>query len=404
MKLARKAEIHISHAAFCRHDVVRLPGAPDGPLRGLNFAVQDAFSVEGVRCCFGNPAWLASHEPAERTAVVIARLLAAGATLTGLTQTDELALTLSGKNAHYGCPPNPARFDRVPGGSAAGSAVAVAAGQVDFALGTDAGGSVRVPAGHCGLFGMRPSHGAVSMKDVWPLAPRFDTVGWLCRTPRLLREVGNALLPASGLSVPFTQLLVPLDTHDLLSNHVWRVFAQGADHVQVTTGLPLTTGLVTSPETGSLASWRSTYVALQNEELRQCHGEWIELQRPHLGAMAGKLVTQAMTAPPVTDAIRAHAESINAAMHALLSTGSVLVIPTAAGAAPPRRESDDHLEAFTEKCSMLCAIASLAGLPQISLPVGTLEGCPFGVSVVGPRGSDRELLQLVQRFSALPAN
>lgn len=403
MKLARKAEIHIAHAAYCQHDVVRLPGAPSGPLFGLNFAVQDVFSVQGVRCCFGNPVWLATHEPADVTAPVIASLLAAGATLTGLTQTDELALPLNGKNAHYGCPPNPARLDRVPGGSAAGAAVAVASQQVDFALGTDAGGAVRVPAGHCGLFAMRPSQDAVSMQHVLPLAPRFDTVGWLCRTPRMLRDVGDALLPAGTNHTPFTQLVMPLDVREFLSNHVWRVFSQGADHIQVTTGLPLNTGLVTSVQTGPLSSWLSTYVALQGAELRRCHGAWIESQRPPFGALAGRLVAQAMSAPPVADSVRAHADTIHAHLQTLLLTGSVVLIPTTAGAPPPRRDSDEHLEAFSDKCSMLCSIASLAGLPQISLPVATLEGCPFGVSVIGPKGSDRHLLKLVQRFSALPA-
>ena len=242
------------------------------------------------------------------------------------------------------------------------------------------------------------------MQHVLPLAPRFDTVGWLCRTPRMLRDVGQALLPPGTSHPPFTQLLVPLDVHDFVSNHVWRVFAQGVDHMQVTTGLPLATGVVTSVPTGPLPSWRSTYLALQNEGFLGSHGPWINAERPQFGSVVGQLVAHAMTATPVAEPVRAHADAIHAHMQALLSSGSVLVIPTTAGAPPPRRESDEHLHAFADRSLLLSSIASLAGLPQISLPVATLEGCPFGVSVIGPRGSDHQLLKLVQRFSALPAS
>ena len=181
--------------AFCRHQLdPRSAGAARGPLLGLSFAVKDVFDVEGVTACYGNPTWLETHAPAARTAPAVAALLDAGATLIGLTLTDELALSLTGENAHYGTPINARCPDRVPGGSSSGSAAAVAARLCDFALGTDTGGSVRVPASHCGIFGFRPTHDAIASDGVCPLAPRFDTVGWFARDAATLARVGDVLL------------------------------------------------------------------------------------------------------------------------------------------------------------------------------------------------------------------
>ena len=136
-----------------------LPPTGEGPLAGLRFAVKDLIDVAGHRTGCGNPTWLATHPPATVHAVCVEQLLAAGAHCAGKTVTDEVAFSLLGQNHFYGTPLNPAAPDRVPGGSSSGSASAVACGLVDFALGTDTGGSVRVPASNCGVWGWRPTHG-----------------------------------------------------------------------------------------------------------------------------------------------------------------------------------------------------------------------------------------------------
>jgi amidase len=184
-------------SAFCAHATTFRGGSPGGPLAGRRFAVKDLFAIAGHRACFGNPDWLSTHWAAEATAPVITWLLDAGAALVGTTVTDELAFSLTGENPHYGTPPNPAAPGRVPGGSSSGSASAVAGGLVDFALGTDTGGSVRVPASHCGIFGFRPTHGAVSPAGVLPFSPSFDTVGWFARDADTLAAVGDRLFPAT---------------------------------------------------------------------------------------------------------------------------------------------------------------------------------------------------------------
>src|SRR3954453_5635889 len=171
-----------------------LPATNDGPLRGLRFAVKDLIDVAGHRTGCGNPTWLATHPPASVSAVCVEQLLAAGAQCEGKTITDELAFSLLGENHHYGTPLNPAAPDRVPGGSSSGSASAVACGLVDFAIGTDTGGSVRVPASNCGIWGWRPSHGLISVAGVMPFAPTLDTVGVFTRSAELLQRIAAVLL------------------------------------------------------------------------------------------------------------------------------------------------------------------------------------------------------------------
>src|SRR5215468_9446108 len=197
--------------AFCRHADVTLQGAPDGPLRGLTFAVKDVYDIAGHRTGNGNPVWLKTHPPATCTASAVERLLASGARMVGKTQTDELAYSLNGENVHYGTPTNPRAPGRIPGGSSSGSAAAVAGGLVDFALGTDCGGSVRLPASYCGIYGIRTSHGLIPIDGVADLAKTFDTVGWFAQTASLMHRVGRVLLPSPAKPFAPRRLLIARD-------------------------------------------------------------------------------------------------------------------------------------------------------------------------------------------------
>lgn len=182
-----------------------------GVLDGETVAVKDLFAVAGQRVGAGNPAWLAAAAVAEVHAVAVALLLDAGAALAGIAQTEEFAYSLTGANAHYGTPPNPRAPGRISGGSTSGPTTAVAAGEASIALGTDTGGSVRVPAAYQGLWGIRPTHGAVPVGGLLPLAPSFDTVGWLTRDAATLARVGDVLLPADAAALPDQAPLVLSD-------------------------------------------------------------------------------------------------------------------------------------------------------------------------------------------------
>ena len=185
------AKPHDSIGAFVPHSPSPIAGADDGALVGLGFAVKDLFDISGHVTGGGSPAWLASHAPAHTTSPLVTTLLAAGADLLGKTVCDELFYSVAGENAHYGTPHNVRAPGRIPGGSSSGSAAAVAAALCDFALGSDTGGSVRVPASFCGLYGLRPSHGRVSLEHALAMAPSFDTAGWFTRDAALCARLGR---------------------------------------------------------------------------------------------------------------------------------------------------------------------------------------------------------------------
>src|SRR3954454_12128650 len=173
---------------------VEVEPTASGSLDGLSFAVKDLIDIGGHKTGCGNPTWRDTHPPASVNAVCVEQLLEAGARCVGKTVSDELAFSLLGENHFYGTPLNPKAPDRVPGGSSSGSASAVACGMADFALGTDTGGSVRVPASNCGIWGFRPSHGFISVAGVNPFAPTFDTVGILAASAEILQRAASGLL------------------------------------------------------------------------------------------------------------------------------------------------------------------------------------------------------------------
>jgi len=254
--------------AFCQHVDVHLPGAATGPLAGLTFAAKDLFDVAGSVVCAGNPDWLRSHAPAEKTAPAVQMLLAAGATLVGKTITDELAFSMSGENIHYGTPLNPAASDRISGGSSSGSASATAGKLVDFALGTDTSGSIRVPASYCGLFSMRPTHRRIPCEGVVPLAPSFDTVGWFARDASLLQRIGEVLLADHPPLTPPTRVLFADDAFALVDETSQASLQRAV--VQITTLTQAVEHIKLCPT--SLETWYATELVLKEYEVWQTHG------------------------------------------------------------------------------------------------------------------------------------
>jgi amidase len=377
--------------AFCRHTHVALDGAPDGPLRGLTFAAKDVFDIAGHRTGNGNPVWLDTHAPAERTASAIERVLAAGASMVGKTHTDELAYSLNGENMHYGTPTNPRAPERIPGGSSSGSAAAVAGGLVDFALGTDCGGSVRLPASYCGIYGIRTTHGLVPADGVADLAASFDTVGWFARDAKTMLRVGDVMLPAAPAFVP-KRLLIAQDAFafagaeiaDALAVAVMRLKTALSDHrpVEVYTGDP--------------AAWSEIFRILQGDEIRRKHGAWIDAHNPSFGPGIAERFRWTRTIDPTeVERMRPRREEVARHMDALLGDDALLCLPTAPGIAPKLATPAGELEVFRARAFALLSIAGLARLPQLSLPLGTMAGCPLGISLIAPRGRDRGLLRWV---------
>ncbi len=393
--------MHDTVNAFCRHVSVRLEGAA-GRLAGLSFAVKDIFDVAGETCCCGNPDWLASHPPAARTAPAVAALVAAGAAMAGKTVTDELAYSLNGQNFHYGTPVNGAAPGRIPGGSSSGSAAAVAAGLVDFALGTDTGGSVRVPAALCGLYGVRPSHGRVDIAGVMPLAASFDTVGWFARDSGVLGRVGLALL-GDDTGEPAAGGLVVAEDAFALAEPAVRAALQpmlAAAAVELGGSRSVEVG-----GDGGLGRWMTVFRTLQAREIWAEHGAWVESRKPRFGPeIAARFAWAKSVAetPPGDEADRRVAFARH--LDALLAGAAALALPTAASVAPPLGLPADALQQFRDRTLSLTCIAGLARLPQVSVPAGRVEGCPVGFSLIARRGADRRLLDLAARVAARQAS
>ncbi|SDG02607.1 Asp-tRNAAsn/Glu-tRNAGln amidotransferase A subunit [Blastococcus aurantiacus] len=361
-----------------------VPPSGDGPLTGQTVAVKDLYAVAGHAVGAGNPARLADAAPEPAHAGAVGRLLGAGAAVRGIARTDEFAYSLAGTNAHYGTPPNPAAPYRVPGGSSSGSASAVALGHATIGLGTDTGGSIRVPAAYQGLYGIRTTHGAVDRSGLLPLAADFDAVGWLTRSPALLAAVGDVLLPAGssggGDRLVFLPGLVDSAEPDVRSAVRGWLADAGATELGETLD--------------DLDAWRAAFQTWQGFQAWQAHGPWLADRMDVLGP---DVRSRFETAAAIDDdaAGRARALLDTARSRVLDLVGDrVLVLPSAPSVAPlAATGATPELRNATMR---LTCLAALAGLPAVSLPVRTGDGLPAGVCLVAAPGRDRALLDLVQ--------
>ena len=384
--------------AFCRDTHVALEGAPDGPLAGLRFAAKDIFDIEGHRTGFGNPTWLETHGPAGATASAVQGLLDAGADLAGKTLTDELAYSLTGENLHYGTPLNPAAPDRVPGGSSSGSASAVAARLVDFALGTDCGGSVRLPASYCGILGIRPTLGRIPMDGIAPFSASFDVVGWFARDAERLESVGRVLFGETESPGAPRRLVIADDAFELVDEKVRDALQPAVERAAERIGA--TRRARVSPT--SLPDWFGNFRVIQASEIWANHGEWITAAKPAFGRGVRERMDWASGVEPdeVRGARRRHAD-IRARLDELFGDDEVLCLPSSPRVAPLRNTPTDDLEVrFRHQAMCLLCISGLGGLPQVSLPLATLEGLPIGLSLIARRGGDEMLLALATTLMA----
>lgn len=376
--------------AFIPDGRFEVSGLGGGDLVGLRFAVKDFIDIQGHTTGAGNPRWLETHSPASATASCVQKLLDAGATMIGKTITDELAYSINGDNYHYGTPLNAAAPNRVPGGSSSGSASAVAAELCDFALGTDTGGSVRIPASYCGVYGIRTTHGILPMDGVVPFMPSLDTIGWFARDAETFAQVGNVLLPKSDQeTLRFRRVLHLTDIDSELDPPIAGALRPAIDAVSAQYEAVETATL----STAGLEAWRQAFRRLSASEAWSVHGDWIETAQPVFGPAIAERFAYAkeVSAEDVSEekALRA---KIGERLRGLLPPDTLICLPTAPGPAPLRSASGAEVEQFRQRAQRLTCIAGLAGLPQITMPFAAFDGAPIGLSLIGPPGSDRRLL------------
>jgi amidase len=386
--------------AFVAGTHVVVPGAPEGPLQGLSFAAKDLFDVQGHVTGAGNPDWARTHAPARRSAWAVERPIDAGATLVGKTVTDEISLGLLGINRFHGTPLNPRAPDRVPGGSSSGSASAVASGLVDFALGTDSGGSVRIPASFTGLYGLRPTHGAIPVDGMMTQSPSFDTVGFFAADAAIFETVGGVLLPREeGAGTELTEMLVATDAFAIADATVREALQEAVR----TVGARLSQVRDVVLASDGLATWCAHQRLLQAFEFGGTFADWIDRCNP---TFSFEVARSLATASSLKDSDLVGARLFRAGMRerldGLLGRTRVLCLPTSP-ILPIRRDARlSEMREAVDRIVHLSCIAGLAGLPQVNLPLAASGGIPVGLSLIGPRGTDRLLLALARRLAETP--
>ncbi len=385
---------------FCSHANLEVAGSGDGPLAGRTFAVKDIIDVAGQTTGAGNPTWFELHDPPKGHAPVVARLLAAGADMAGKTITEEFAYGLIGENFHYGTPVNPRAEGCVPGGSSSGSASVVATGEVDFALGTDTGGSVRVPAAFCGLYGIRPSHGRIPTEGILPLAPSLDTCGWFSRDAGLFRDVGRVLLDWSDRPVP-ARVLIAEDAFELADEAVRGALAGAVDHVVSLVGTPKTVRPGDASGLAGYAVWQEAMQVFRGSEAAASHLAWMRANDPEMGPGFRERFEAggAYTTDQISEATTRRA-MIDGYMSGLLGDDAVMIVPAAPTTAPPGGADEAVYDRLRNHNELYNCAAPLARMPQISIPAGeAADGRPVGIGLVAGHGNDEMLLDLAVALS-----
>lgn len=382
-----------STEAFLPGPRTHIQGAPIGPLAGLTFAVKDLIDIAGTPTAGGTPDWPANTQTPTRHAAVVQTLLQAGASVIGKTITDEVSLGILGENAHDGTPLNPAAPNHVPGGSSSGSASAVASSACDFALGTDSGGSVRVPASFCGLYGIRPTLGRVDFAGITVQSPSSDTCGWFARDPETFARIGEVLLKTKIPSTLPTRLLVATDAWGFADDDAQQALAPMLDRLAALIGHR--EDVIMAPP--GLSIWQRAQRVLQSSESWQTFQPWLDTCNPRLafsvarGLVFGASLTDADRAPAILMRLEARAR-----LKYLLPPGTILCLPTTPFPAPKKGLPLNILEPLRTRISVLTSHGGLTGVPQINIPGAVIGGLPIGLSIVAGQNGDQDLLAVAK--------
>ena len=388
-----KSPLHLRdpHGAMIAKPTISLSGPLGGPLSDLRFAVKDLFDVAGVPTAAGSPDWPETRPLPQVHAVIVSQLLDAGATLIGKTITDEISLGILGENKFDGTPENPACPGRVPGGSSAGSAAAVAGDYCDFALGSDTGGSVRVPASFCGIYGIRPTHGRLNLEGLMPQAPSSDTAGWFARSAETLSRVGRVLYQEDIPNRLNHRLLIARDafafsgseTQTALTpvlNRLSKLFREVAEVDMAPNGLE---------------QWSEAQRTVQAAEFWQTFSEWIDHHNPRLSySVARNLFIASRIESSSLESAQLVKQQATEHMTSLLPRGTLLCLPTTPFCAPRVNLPIHQTDALRLQISVLCSHGGLTGVPHVSIPGATTgpDHAPIGLSIIAGHNHDTDLL------------
>ena len=360
----------------------QISGSGSGLLAGRTFMVKDLFAIEGRKVSNGNPDWYEAASPAKETAQAIRRLLAAGATLTGITICDEFFYSALGVNIHYGTPVNTQALRNVTGGSSCGS--------------------VRVPAAFCGLYGLRPTYGRIDVSGATPMVPSYDTVGFLARDSALFRAIGRVLLDGPRVDASLRRLIIAQDiisrSEASIVEETWHVLDR------IGSALPVPKHIDVAGE--DFDDWRNAFRFNQGFEIQST---LMPFALSHADGLSPAIRERFEIAARITpeEAKRARDIRVEAKTRLLdlAKPGTMIVMPTTP-TLPPERHILDGASTLKFRAMTLgsTCLAGHAGLPQISIPTTNAAGCPVGISFIGWQGGDETLLDLAVKVASLLAH
>lgn len=385
--------------AFMRDNHIALAGLEEGPLAGLTFGIKDVFEIQGSTYSNGHPKWLETKEPAEFTASLVTNLLENGADLVGKTVCDELMFSLSGENWHYGSPINPHDPRRYCGGSSSGTVAAVAGNLVDFAVGTDCLGSIRVPPSYTGTIGLRASIGRIPIDGQAPYSVSLDSTGFVAQDTQIFQKVADVMLGEDKVKGQFKKLFVPTDSFGVIDEEIKVALDPALAHIK-TFFAEVEYGEISN---GKLDEWVQVLQTIQQYEVWQSYGGWVRKYQPRLSEGPGSRLEQSsqITLTAYRAAL-AKREAIIAEVSEVIDEETVVVLPSAASIAPLRSSTEEEINANRLQTSKLLCLSPLTGKPQISLPLAEHEKLPLGISLLSKKNTDlalvRQAMHIMETF------
>ena len=359
----------------------------NGRLKNLKFVLKDMCDIKNIKTSCGNPDFYKACEPAKKHAEFLSNILSEGAILEGITICDEFFYSVIGENSHYGTPKNLNAPNCVPGGSSSGSAAALTTDLFDFSIGSDTGGSVRVPASFCGLLGIRPTHGRIKSNGVYPMAPSFDTIGWFSNNIKTFQKIGEVLLDKNkNENITFNQFVIAEDLLELVDtdikiqfNSYYKELHPNIKHIRLSKF--------------SKSEIADNFRILQAGEIKEHVIPWIEKNKPKISLEINSRIEMASEILPLEiDAAKTFRQEIISEINNSLPEGDIAIFPTTPFSAPKCGQSDQDLGSDRKKIMEMTSIAGMTSRPQISIPKFKGKTGPVGISILGWQNSDEILL------------
>ena len=364
-----------------------------GNLLDMRFLCKDMCQIKGFKTSCGNPDFYKHTAEATENAPFLEKILNEGAILEGITICDEFFYSIIGENIHYGTPRNKNAPNCVPGGSSSGSAAALTQINYDFTIGTDTGGSVRVPASFCGIYGFRPTHGRINLNKVYPMSESFDTLGWFSNNKSNMLKVGKVFFDHFE-EIPIEQknILIPID---IINNLDENIKSQFYDYCE---------NKFKNLKKVQLSKYNKSELAecfrvIQGYEIKLSMLPWIQKYNPKISTEINSRfeVTKNITVNMYNESINLRKEFVSE-LDKNLSKEALIIFPTTPFSAPITGQSDDDLSELRKKVMEFTCIGGLSSRPQISIPKFKGSTGPIGLSVLGNKNADEIILNNLNLF------